>query len=178
MRPICIFEGCERENHAKGYCGKHYQNFNKRGVPTTKVIMRGGSWDNPLYQTFNNMITRCKKETNQWYAGRGIKVCERWAGEDGFKFFVEDMGPRPEGHQLDRINNDGDYCPENCRWVGKYQQMGNTRATKYIAGVTYSPKLNKFRARIKVNRKEIMFGWFKTLEEAIAARKEGEKQYV
>ena len=77
---------------------------------------------------YYSMKSRCYCKSNKvypFYGGRGIKVCNRWLGKNGFKHFMEDMGEPPTEEtekngrsvwSLDRINPNGDYCPENCKW--------------------------------------------------------------
>lgn len=86
-----------------------------------------------LYSVWCSMKSRCHNPTDaayHYYGGRGIIVCERWR-EDVQNFF-EDMGFAPEGYTLDRINNDGNYCPENCEWVSRKHQMNNRRCNRFI----------------------------------------------
>lgn len=84
----------------------------------------------PTQQSWRSMITRCTNpNTPYWryYGGLGTSVCERWRGDAGFANFVQDMGERPAGMTLDRIDSDGNYEPGNCRWATHTQQMRNQR---------------------------------------------------
>jgi len=88
----------------------------------------GESVDNtPEYRTWRHMKDRCYNKNNSKYpryGGRGITVCERW--KDSYLNFIEDMGRKPSpDHSIDRINNDGNYEPENCRWATTQQQGTN-----------------------------------------------------
>ena len=81
------------------------------------------------------MLGRCNNLKDQHYStygGRGIKVCKRWSGNDGFINFVEDMGEKPKGKSIDRIDNDGGYTPENCRWVTRQRQSNNMASNHLV----------------------------------------------
>lgn len=86
----------------------------------------------PEYSLWCGMKQRCyykKHKAYDRYGGRGIKVCERWLD---FANFYKDMGERPDGMTLERIDTDGDYSPENCKWATYSEQMKNTKRTKFV----------------------------------------------
>lgn len=83
----------------------------------------------PEYTAYRHMIDRCQNANNKYfsyYGGRGISVCEKW--KQGFEYFFQDMGRRPEGASLERCDVNGDYTPKNCRWaLTWHEQMQNKR---------------------------------------------------
>jgi hypothetical protein len=90
---------------------------------------------------FDGMHARCEKSNATDYAdygGRGISVCDRWSGPDGFEHWRADVGPRPPGvypsghprYSLDRIDNGGNYEPGNCRWATQSEQVANRRTLR------------------------------------------------
>jgi hypothetical protein len=93
---------------------------------------RGGKTAHPLYEVYLDMIGRCVRPSHHAYdryGGRGIRVCARWL--DNFWAFAADVGERPEGRSIDRVDNDGDYTPENFRWATRSQQSLNRRRHGY-----------------------------------------------
>ncbi|EAX3122608.1 AP2 domain-containing protein [Salmonella enterica] len=121
------------------------------------------------YNSWDSMIQRCENTKNDRYydyGGRGITVCERW---HDFSEFYADMGDRPEGATLDRINNSLGYSPENCRWSTLSEQQSNRRkykgsASKYV-GVFLRPS-GRWMSTITTNGKSTYLGDFDTEEEA------------
>lgn len=108
----------------QGICGLNLESF--------KVEDRVNITENTAYLVWTNMIDRCRNQNNpkwNYYGGRGIIVCERW--QDSFENFINDMGERPNGLTLDRINPDGNYEPSNCRWATKKEQRNN-RSSNYL----------------------------------------------
>ncbi|HDR0611642.1 hypothetical protein [Pasteurella multocida] len=101
---------------------------------TSQCFSKHGKKFTPEYTSWQLMKDRCLNKNNKtykYYGGRGIKVCSEWI--DSFERFFLDMGEKPSKHHtLDRINTNGDYSRENCRWASKKEQVRNRHNTKMI----------------------------------------------
>lgn len=135
---------------------------------TKKSNSTHGMTNSPEFSTWDSMKDRCYskgRKDKAYYHDKGIRVCDRWLGKEGFMNFYKDMGPRPKGMTIDRIDNSKGYSPENCRWATVKQQARNTswnriieyQGRKYVASELaekYGMGLDTFLWRFK-NWKDI-----------------------
>lgn len=153
-------------------CGKRiitYRSDVKAGKSTSCGCMRTVTHGHagrrsPEYASWSSMRDRCsaKPGTNHYknYVARGIVVCDRWKS---FDLFLEDMGPRPEGHTIDRIDVNRGYSKDNCRWATKSQQNRNMKNTKRIECFGVSLSIPDWADRTGIPRwilrARIKLGW-------------------
>lgn len=122
-----------------------------------------------LYDTWSKMLRRCYNQRDSGYRDyglRGIAVCPRWRDGDGertgFDCFVSDMGPRPTNtHMLERVDNDGHYSPENCRWADRTEQMNNRRNNIRISHGGESHTLGQWARILGVGYSRLYSRWKK-----------------
>lgn len=178
---LCKINGCSRVVIAKGMCSKHYLHNKRYGTPYTHTTPYGMLKEYPTeWNSYRSMKNRClckSMKCYKTYGGRGIKVCDRWLGENGFVNFLNDMGKRPRGTTLDRINVEGDYEPSNCRWATAHEQRANTRPMQgRVAGVHFIKARGRWEANIKIGNKRLTKS-LATKSEAITQRKKWEKEF-
>jgi len=109
--------------------------------------------DSKEYKALRHIIQRCYNPNHKffsYYGGRGIKVCDRW--RYSFENFLEDMERAPSSrHSIDRIDNNGDYCPENCKWVTSKEQANNRRNNKYFEYEGNVQNFTQWKKELKVS---------------------------
>ena len=124
----------------------------KCGTRKTHGQGRGGH-PTPEYQCWISMRSRCyRKSCHAYhnYGGRGIFVCDRW---DRFENFYSDMGPRPSpNHSIERIDNNGIYSPQNCRWATRKEQQNNMRVNNTITHNGITLNVTEWAEKLNINR--------------------------
>lgn len=185
MYNVCKVEGCTNKVIGHGLCSKHYYRLKRNGSPNIVKRNRCGysTKYRKLYSAFWSMHDRCEKEKCREYrnyGARGIRVCDRWSGVYGLQHFIDDMGVPPKGMSLDRINVNGNYCPENCRWADRNTQTANIRNHgKYsnVPGVTFNSRKQVWWAYLsKDGKRHVKIAHSE--EEAILLRKQMEIEYL
>lgn len=142
----CNIESCVKKVVSHGLCDTHRKRVERHGNVTKGFPKNWGQAKNhPLYSIWKGIRRRCKDKKYKSYmdyGGRGITLCERW---NNFWNFVDDMGEKPGSiYQIERINNNLGYFPENCRWATPKEQQRNRRDT-----VLSQELANEIRRRYK-----------------------------
>lgn len=139
-------------------------------TPQPRVRSKDRGPNNYTRNSWSNMVRRCtvpSSDNYEYYGARGISVCDRWLS---FENFLADMGLRPDGSTIDRINTDGDYEPGNCRWETASRQQNNKRNTRrYLFRgemLCLRDISEKYGVKYELLKQRVYDGW--TVEEAAA----------
>lgn len=166
-----------KNNENPNYTARDRSGFSHHSALNNNSYQRHGMTKTKTYRIWQAMKARCFNKSHKHYdkyGARGIKVCERWALN--FLNFFDDMGEKPEGMTLDRINVNGDYEKDNCRWISMSEQNGNKRSrsnTGYLGiRLDNAGYFHVGCTRNGVNKSTTC----KTIEEAISKREQFRKE--
>lgn len=169
---ICGRETRSYPSRLRKYCSRECA-FKAVGEKTR----RHGLSRTRLHTIWCHMKTRCKCKTSiayRYYGGRGVKVCEEWIEcFESFRDWAIKNG-YSDTLEIDRIDTNGDYCPSNCRWATKSQQMQNRRKsvtgkTSRFKGVSWCANVSKWRTQIQFNKSPCHVGLFENEVDAAKA---------
>jgi len=146
-KEIIVFANNLNRNHTKSCgCLRHETKTN---------LKHGQAKKTSEYGTWAGMLKRCRNKNDHSYhayGGRGIKVCRRWLK---FENFFEDMGERPRGEErytIERIDNNGDYTPQNCKWATYFEQANNTRKNIFITYTGKTMTVSQWEKKLNLSR--------------------------
>ena len=168
---------CECGNH-KIVSGNDLLSSHTRSCGCRKGMKHGGSHDR-LYKIWMSMHNRCKRTKGY----EKVSICKEWHEYEPFKAWAYANGYDESAPKwqctIDRINVDGNYAPDNCRWVNQSVQMFNRRKMHSKLGLrgVYKTKNDKYYAAITKNRKQIYLGQYDRIEDAVESRKHAELRY-
>ena len=155
------------------------------GCSTIKLQLKSRKVDmhsrDRLYRIYYKIKRRCNRPNVKYYSSKGVKLCEEW-NNDYYSFYNWAMNNGYKDNlSIDRIDTNGNYCPENCRWVDSIVQNRNkslqSNNKSGYAGIRFIKELNKYRVTIGVNGTKESCGLYEKLEDAKNARKEAEEKY-
>ncbi len=141
-------------------------------------FLKHGASGTLLYKAYKGMIYRCHSRSNhafKHYGARGISVCKRW--RDSFEDFVSDMGDRPAGATIERIDNSGNYEPGNCVWATRKTQQRNRRVNQFVTVNGETMCVSAWAERVGANRATIVGRLKRGWSAADAVLKPAQRKY-
>lgn len=136
----------------------------------------------PEYKVWDGIIQRCTNPNSpnyKHYGAKGIEICPSW--RTSFLNFYRDMGPRPKGkYSIERLRGAEGYSPDNCVWATDSQQNRNRMLPNNktgTSGVSFSKQMQKYKVGMRVDGRQMHFGYFTDLADAVKARKDAEVKY-